>query len=130
MKTIILLVLSLFVTSAYAISTASSQAPSATGLGAFPLIYPGNEQKVAYVGSSVRSVAFGAKTSVVRMICTTDCHVKFGTTAAPTTPTAVGDGTCSYLKAGIEYYFAVIPLAKVAVIQDASGGNLFISEGL
>lgn len=127
MKFVTLLVL-LFSFQVHAINTASSLVTSSTG-GGFPLIYPGNEQKVAY-DASVRSAAFGAKTSVVRLVCSTDCHVKMGSTSAPTTPTAVADGTATFLKANIEYYFGVIPGAKLAVIKDASGGNLFISEGL
>lgn len=128
MKLLLSMIVALCVLPAYAMNAASSMAPSSTGSG-FPYIFVGNEQKVAY-DASVRSVAFGAKASVVRLVCSTDCHVKFGTTAAPTTPTAVADGTATFLKANIEYYFAVIPASKLAVIKDASGGNLFISEGL
>lgn len=128
MKFVLGLAFVLFACQSHAINTASSRAPAASGLG-FPYIFPGNEQKVAY-DASTRSTAFGAKTSVIRIVCSTDCHAKFGTTAAPTTPTAVADGTATFLKANIEYYFAVIPSSKVAVIKDASAGNAFISEGL
>lgn len=94
----------------------------------FPFINPGTSQKVAY-DASVRSAAFGSRTTVVRMIASTDCHVAFGSAAAPITPTALSDGTCVFLKAGIEYYFGVIPSSKVAAIKDSAGGNLFITEG-
>lgn len=127
MRFILFLVLSL-VPNLHAANLASTNAPSAIG-GGFPFLFPGNEQKVAY-DSSTRSAAFGAKASVIRIICTTDCHVKFGTSAAPLTPTAVADGTATFLKANIEYHFGVIAASKLAVIKDASGGNAFISEGL
>jgi hypothetical protein len=127
MKFLSLLIL-LFSFRVHAINTASSLVTSSTG-GGFPLIYPGNQQVVVY-DASVRSAAFGAKASVIRIICTTDCHVAFGTTAAPTTPTAVADGTATFCKANIEYFFGVIPKSKVAVIKDASGGSAYISEGL
>lgn len=94
----------------------------------FPFIIPGTSQKVAY-DSSVRSAAFGTRTTVIRLIASTDAHVAFGTEAVPTTPTALADGTCVFLKANIEYYFGVIPGSKIAAIKDSVAGNLFITEG-
>ncbi len=106
---------------------ASGKPLSTVGDG-FPFINPGTSQKVAYDGST-RSTAFGARTTLVRLIASTDCHVAVGSAAAPTTPTAAADGTCVFLKAGIEYYLGVIPSSKLAAIKDVTGGNLFITEG-
>lgn len=128
-KFIFAFLLTMFCGVAWAVHTASSMPSSASTTGFPTMIYPGNQQKVSY-STSTRSAAFGAKASVIRVICTTDCHIAFGTTAAPTTPTAAADGTATFCKAGVEYYFGVIPGSKIAVIQDASAGLAYIAEGL
>ncbi len=102
--------------------TASGQALSSSGEN-FPFIYPGTSQKVAY-DTTTQSAALGARTSVVRLIASTDAHVKFGAN-----PTALTDGTSTFLKANIEYFFGVAPGSKIAAIKDSGAGNLFITEG-
>jgi hypothetical protein len=90
----------------------------------FEAIYPGVSQKVAYDGS-VQSAALTAGVSVIRLVSTTACHVKTGSN-----PTAVADGTCVYLPANTPLMLGVSSGDKVAAIKDATGGNLFITEGL
>lgn len=120
----ILFVLVFFCNLTFAAQLASNMG-RANGTMGFPFIYPNTSQKVTY-DASTASTAFQTNTSIVRLICTTDCHVKFGTA-----PTAATDGTSVFMKANIEYYFAVAAglSYKVAAIKDASGGTLYISEG-
>jgi len=66
----------------------------------------------------------GAKTTIVRIVPTTACHVKIGAN-----PTAAADGTSMYLPAGVVEYFGVKPGQKIAIIQDSAVGNAFITEG-
>lgn len=107
---------------------ASLKVRALSGLGhdaSFDAIYPtGTSQKVAF-DSSTQSSAFAANTTLIRVIATQDCHLKFGTS-----PTALTDGTCVFLKAGLPEYFGVIGLQKVAAIKDSAAGSLFITEGL
>ena len=110
---------------AYAINTASSMVPSATGMG-FPFIFPASEQNVAYSSVSVTTSSVGSKTSVVRLVCSTDCFIKMATVAGSA---GVSTNSATILKAGIEYYFGVIPSTPVAVIRSSADGNLYLSEG-
>lgn len=101
---------------------ASTKPPSNMGSG-FDKIYPGVSQKLAY-DATAQSAALGARTSLVRLTPTTDCHVKIGAN-----PVAIADGTCLFLKAGVIEYVGVNPGDKIAAIKDSAGGNLFITEG-
>lgn len=101
----------------------SSKAKGATG-GFFEAIYPGTSQKRSFTGTSAQSSALGAKTTIVRLYATEDCHIKTGAN-----PTAVADGTCLFLPANSVEYIGVEPTHKVAVIQDTASGDLFITEG-
>ena len=65
--------------------------------------------------------AFGAQTREVRLISTTACHVAFG--AAP-----LATANDPYLAADEEYVVRVSPGQKVAAIQNAAGGTLFVTE--
>ena len=104
-------------------NTASGKALSREGHG-FEAIYPGTSQKLAYTGASAQSAALQTRTSVVRLVSTSNCHVAFGSN-----PTAVADGTCLYLPLGVPVNVGVAPGTKIAAIQDSAGGNLFITEG-
>ena len=88
---------------------------------AFPAVKPGASQVVAYVGSSVQSAAIGG--TVVRVVSTTDCHIAFGAN-----PTATA--TSMLLPARVPEYFICNPTDKVAVIQDAAGGNLSVTPAI
>ena len=63
----------------------------------------------------------GAQIRRVRLISTTACHVAIG--SAPT-----ATATDMYLAAGREEYFSIHPGEKVAVIQDAAAGTLYVTE--
>lgn len=89
----------------------------------FQAFYPGTAQKITTSGSS-QQLTLQAQTSLVRLFCTKDCHIKRGTN-----PTAAADGTSMFLPGGIVEYVAVLPGEKIAVIQDSTGGTLFVSEG-
>lgn len=84
-------------------------------------IRPGTAQKVAYTNSSAQSAATNAKT--VLLTSTTDCHVVIGAN-----PTATSSDT--FLPAKTPGLFGCAPTDLVAVIQDASGGNLFITPAV
>ena len=85
---------------------------------AFPAIRPGVAQNVAVGAASAQSAALGSP--VVRLVSTTDCHVLFGSN-----PTALA--TSMFLPAKQPEYFVCLPTDKIAVIQDAAGGNLSIT---
>jgi hypothetical protein len=89
-------------------------------INTLPAIAVGTCSKVSVSGSSAQSGAITA--SVVRVIATTDCHIKFGSN-----PTAAADGTSLFLPAYAAEYFQFGSGDKIAVIQDAASGNLFIT---
>jgi hypothetical protein len=81
---------------------------------------PGTSSKVAVGAASAASAAIAA--SMLRLVPTTNCHVAFGAA-----PVAVADGSCIYLPAGSVNVFAFTSGQKVAAIQDAAAGNLFLT---
>lgn len=81
----------------------------------------GPAQVVAYTSASVASAAFNASTSSVILVATTDCHIAYG--AAPTAA-----ATTMFLPAKTVLRASVRPGLKIAVIQDAAGGSLYIQE--
>ena len=88
-------------------------------------IRPTRTQKVSFTGTaaSSSSIGTGSGTIPVRLHCTEDCHIAFGTS-----PTATADDMP--LKAGQPEYFEVNAGSKISAIQDSSGGDLFITEGV
>jgi len=104
---------------------------------------PGVSQSLAVGATSVSSTTFAAGnqatnrrqdtgavvtpstlTQHVRLIATTQCWVSFGTT-----PAAVAKGSTSmFLPAGLPEYFWVRRGERIAVIQDATAGFLYITE--
>lgn len=82
----------------------------------------GTTQTVA-VGATSASIAtaFGAYTTVVRLCSTTACHVAVGASPTATTSSA-------YLPANVEWFIEVAPGQRVAVIQNAAAGTLFVTE--
>lgn len=89
----------------------------------FEVIYPGTSQVVAF-DASAQSAALGTNTSVVRLLCTQDCFVLIGQN-----PTALTNGTCMFLPAGIVEHVAVGGGLKIAAIKSSTAGNLYITEG-
>lgn len=84
--------------------------------------YPGTTQTVTVGAASAATTnAVGQHTKRIRLISTTACHVAFA--VAPTATTS-----SMYLAAGREEVFAIKPGQKVAVIQNAAGGTLFVTE--
>ena len=79
---------------------------------------PGVSSKVAVGSTSAQSGAILG--TIVRLVATTNCHVAFGSN-----PTAVADGTCMFVPAGIVQLVPVTSGQKLAVIQDLAAGNLF-----
>ena len=89
-----------------------------------PAIKPAAASSKLAIGAA-SAVSAAIQSKMVRLVATSDCHVAFGTD-----PTAVADGTCVFLPAGIPEYFVLSPGDKVAVIQDAVAGSLFISSAV
>lgn len=89
----------------------------------FEAIIPGTSQKLTTSGASAQSAAVSDKTTLVRLFATNDCYVKFGIN-----PTALADGTCVFIPGGIVDFLGITPGDKIATIQFASGGFLFITE--
>lgn len=75
----------------------------------------------AYTAASAASAAFGTTTLAIRLLATTDCHIRFA--AAP-----VAVSTDLFLKAGVAEYYKVVPGEKVAAIRDAADGYLNVVE--
>lgn len=88
---------------------------------AIQAMYPGTVQKVTVSGTSA-ATSNAVTSSIVRLLSTTDCHIKFGVT-----PTATTNDTL--LLANIPEYFAINNGEKVAAIQNAAGGTLYVTEG-
>lgn len=103
----------------------SSLASSSDPRGAtFQAIFEGVSQKLAFTGTSAQSSAFNANTSVIQIVATVACFVRTGAN-----PTAVAD-TCQYIPPNVPMFIAVNGGDKIAAIQSAGAGNLFITEGL
>lgn len=84
-------------------------------------VIPNVSQSVAIGASSVASAAFQPGTSVIQVTPTVACFVKTG--AAPTATTSG-----MYLAAGVPVLIGVTGGQKIAVIESASTGTLYITE--
>jgi FtsP/CotA-like multicopper oxidase with cupredoxin domain len=84
------------------------------------LRWGGVSDYVTVSGTSAQTAACPANTYEVRVVSTTNCHIKIGDdpTAAAT------DNNGIYLPSGVVEYFHVTPGQRVAVIQDSAGGTL------
>ncbi len=83
---------------------------------------PGVTQTVTVAAASAATTnAVTDAVYKVRLISDTDCHVVFAVTPVATT----GD---MFLAADSEEYFAIQNGEKVAVIQNAAGGILYVTE--
>ena len=83
-----------------------------------PVLSIKSVQAVAYT-TSTQSSAMSAD-SVCRIVATTDCHIDVGTN-----PTATTSET--FLPASVVDYIFVRSGEKIAAVQNAAGGTLFIT---
>lgn len=86
-----------------------------------PTLRPITNQTVAIGAASAQSAAFGGYISEIRLVASVNCFVAIG--SAPTATTAG-----MRLVADVPEYFHVSPGEQIAVIQDASGGTLYVTE--
>lgn len=93
------------------------------GIPVSPAYRPSTNQKIAYT-THAESAAFGAATFAIRIVATTAAWYAIG--QAPVATTSSGGGT--YLPAGVIEYIRVAPGEQISVVQDASGGNLSVTE--
>jgi hypothetical protein len=98
---------------------------SSNAIDAFQAIMPGACQTVAVAATADESAAFTDRTTIVRIVCTVDCFVNFGTAPVPT-----GGTDALYLPANTVEYFGVDPSTKLGVIRAGSDdGDIYITEG-
>ena len=82
----------------------------------------GSTQTVPFTSTSAtHSTAFQAGTNVVRVIASTQCHIKIAKD-----PTALTID--AKLPANVESYLVVTPGEKVAAIRTTTSGTLWVSE--
>ena len=81
----------------------------------------GAAQKINF-DSSTQSTATSLNTRIVRLVCTTDCHIAIG--ADPTATTS-----STFLPAYSVEYFKLVGGDKIAAIKATSAGALFVTEG-
>ena len=104
----------------------SSTAITSRHNGNFQALVPYRSQKISVSGTSAQSNALQSGTTLVRIFCTTDAWLAFGSN-----PTAVAnDGLSYFLPAGIQDFIGVTGSTKIAVIQDSTSGSLHITEAL
>lgn len=79
-------------------------------------------QTVSVSGTSAAVTnAFGSGTTVIRLVSTTDCYLKFGAS-----PTATSSDIL--LPANVVEYFGASPGVKIAALQRSSSGTLYVTE--
>lgn len=79
-------------------------------------------ENVAYTGTAGNSTACPSECKIVRIVCTTDAHIRIGVAA-----TAVA--TDQFCQAKTEYFFGIDGGERVSAIQDAAGGNCNVCFG-
>ena len=79
----------------------------------------------AYSGETSAPQAISSQTRMVRVLCSTDCHVAF-----PVTPIVSAATASAFLAADREDYFKVSAGTYVYVTEDqaASGGTIYVTE--
>jgi hypothetical protein len=78
-------------------------------------------QSVAVSGTSAQSTAISANAGYVRLLATTLCHIRIGSSPTATTSNMP-------LPPYVPEYFVCPSGAKIAVIQNSSSGTLYITE--
>lgn len=94
-----------------------------TGQSTFQVIVQGSNREVAYSTTSGITGTFSTGVNVVRVVCSTDAYVQFGT--SPSAPTG-----SMRLVALLPEYFGVAENYKISVMQVASAGTCQVTEGL
>jgi hypothetical protein len=89
-------------------------------MGTFGVPDTGSTIIIAFTGASASSTSF-KKQKWYRFVATQDCHLHVHSSAAATTSHML-------LKAGIPEVFYMGDNARVAVIQNAAGGNLYATQ--
>lgn len=85
---------------------------------------PIRNQVKAYTGTAGElAAAIGAGVKTVRLMATTLCHVKFGNTGMSAATTSDMP-----LPPNLPEYFNIEGGEQISVIQNAAGGNLYITE--
>lgn len=84
-------------------------------------ISDGSTQSVAVSGTSAQSSAISANSGFVRLVSTTLCHIRIGSNPTATTANMP-------IVPYVPEYFAVTAGQKIAAIQNASAGTLYITE--
>jgi hypothetical protein len=93
------------------------------------VLMPGQTIVLTFATSSVPTTTAITNSTVVRLIATEDCHVKFGAT-----PIATAEDM--FMPANVPEYFELgdvgdsVLVQNIAVIQDSTGGLLYITEML
>lgn len=90
----------------------------------FQAMFQGVVSNVSYTATAGQSATFGANTSLIRIVATSDCYYLIG--ANPTATTANG----SFLPLGVIEFPAVLPGQKISVLQSSASGSLNITQGL
>jgi hypothetical protein len=109
----------------------ASNKPKSTEGHGFEAIMPGASQTIAYSTNVAATNNLQPRTSVVRLVATSDCWVSFNAAAV------VGGGASVFIPKntvcmlGVPQIFAlgVQTQQKINAIQDSAGGNLYITEG-
>jgi len=83
----------------------------------------GAQQRVAFTGTSAQSSAF--TTNIITVYATQDCWIRFGSAPAA----VANDGDATYLPSGFMRVYRVKIDDKLAIIRDATSGNLYIAGG-
>lgn len=94
-----------------------------TGQSTFQVIVQGADKEFAYSATSGVTGTFSTGVNVVRIVCSSEAYVKFGT--SPSAPTG-----SMRIQAAIPEYFGVLENYKVAVFMVASAGTCQVTEGL
>lgn len=93
-----------------------------TGQSTFQVIVQGTNREFAFSTTSGVTGTFSTGVNVVRIYCSSDAYVQFGTNPSAATGSL-------HIVAGIPEYFGVIENYKVAVMQVASAGTCQVTEG-
>lgn len=83
--------------------------------------FPADTQVVAFTGTAANSSALSAGIRLVRLVATQDCHIAIGDNPTATT-------SDMFLPANVVDYIMVSETDDISVIQNSTGGNLYITE--
>ena len=86
-----------------------------------PVLRPVGNLNVSYTAVAAQSGAISENIRVVRLVCTTDCYVLFGTNPTATAADMI-------LLAGVPEYFEVENGIKISAIRYNTDGTLNITE--